>query len=291
MSGLDTAKYVGLLKKCLYGARDAPANWEAAIKDVMIKLGFMQASSNSCLYFHKEKQIRIEVHGDDFTGVGPKSELQWFADALKAYWTIDVRGILGPPSMQGVDHSIVILNRLLTWTDRGIEMEADPRHVDLLLREVGCEGAKVTTPLVKERIEEALNSEELSESEAVMYRSASMRLAYPSQDRPDLLVLGKELAKGLKKPTQAHLQMLKRGVRYLRSHPRPIHLFPNQSQFTNSEVWVDADHAGCIRSRKSTTGTALQLGKCTIRTSCKSQAVIALSSGEAEYYWNMPSFR
>ena len=36
--------------------------------------------------------------------------------------------------------------------------------------------------------------------------------------------------------------------------------------------------------RKSTTGTALQLGKCTIRTTCKSQAVTALSSGEAEYY-------
>ena len=78
--------------------------------------------------------------------------------------------------------------------------------------------------------------------------------------------------------------MLKRGVRYLRANPRLIHLFPNQTQFANLELWVDADHAGCIRSRKSTTGTALQLGKCTIRTTCKSQAVIALSSGEAEYY-------
>ena len=55
-------------------------------------------------------------------------------------------------------------------------------------------------------------------------------------------------------------------------------------QFTNLELWVDADHAGCIRSRKSTIGTAFQLGKCTMRTTCKSQAVIALSSGEAEYY-------
>ena len=71
---------------------------------------------------------------------------------------------------------------------------------------------------------------------------------------------------------------------YLRANPRLIDLFPNQTQFTNLELWVDADHAGCIRSRKSTTGTALQLGKCTIRTTCKSQAVIALSSGEAECY-------
>ena len=86
------------------------------------------------------------------------------------------------------------MNRLVTWTDKGIEMEADPRHVDLLLQEVGCEGSKVTTPLIKERVEEALTSEELDEETSAMYRSASMRLAYLSQDRPDLLVLGKELA-------------------------------------------------------------------------------------------------
>ena len=259
---------VGLLRKSLYGTRDAPANWEAAIKEVMLKIGFVQAKSNSCLYYHEEGQIRIEVHGDDFTAVGPKSRLQWFADSLKNFWTIDIRGILGPPGMKGVDHSIVILNRLVTWTDKGIELEADPRHVALLIQEVGCEGSKVSTPLVKERIEEALNSEELPEEQAAMYRSASMRLAYLSQDRPDLLVLGKELAKGLKKPTQAHFQMLKRGVRYLRSHPRLVHLFSNQDKFTQLEVWVDADHAGCIRSRKSTTGTVLRLGKNTIRNTC-----------------------
>ena len=61
---------VGLLKKSLYGTRDAPANWEAGIKDVMLALGFLQAKSNACLYFHEGRNIRIEVHGDDFTGVG-----------------------------------------------------------------------------------------------------------------------------------------------------------------------------------------------------------------------------
>ena len=86
------------------------------------------------------------------------------------------------------------MNRLVTWPDKGIEMEEDPRHVDLLLQEVVCEGSKVTTPLIKERIEEALTSEELDEETSAMYRSASMRLAYLSQDRPDLLVFGKELA-------------------------------------------------------------------------------------------------
>ena len=86
--------------------------------------------------------------------------------------------------MPDVADSIVSLNRV-TWSDQSIELEADPRHVELLLKEVGCEGSKVTTPLVKERIEEALSSEELDADSAAMYRSARMRLAYVSQNRPE----------------------------------------------------------------------------------------------------------
>ena len=108
------------------------------------------------------RQIRLEVLGD--AGVGAKAELQWLADSLKKHWTIERRGIVCQPSMPNVDHSIVILNRLLMWPDKGIELEVDPRHVEILLREVGCEGSKVTTSLVKERVEEALESENLDES-------------------------------------------------------------------------------------------------------------------------------
>ena len=83
---------------------------------------------------------------------------------------------------------------MITWTSKGIELEADPRR--LILQEVGCEGANVTTPPVKERMEDVYESEpfKFSSEEAARYRSVSMRLAYLPQDRPDLLLLGKELA-------------------------------------------------------------------------------------------------
>ena len=283
-AGVDTSKYVGLLRKSLYGTRDAPANWEATILRVMTQLGFVRGRSNSCLYFHPLREIRVEVHGDDFTGLGAKPELEWFSAELGKHWTVEVRGYLGPPGMVGTKQSIDILNRLVSWTSRGIELEADPRHADIILREVGCEGAKVTTALVKERIEEVEGAEPLTPEDALWYRSVSMRLAYLAQDRPDLQVLAKELAKGLKTPTTAHLMMLKRGARYLRNSPRLIHLFPYQSCLKRMTVWVDADHAGCLRTRKSTTGFCICLGMTTVKTGCKSQAVIALSSGEAEYY-------
>ena len=87
------------------------------------------------------------------------------------------------PGMPNVNHSIVILNRLVSWTEAGIELEADPRHVDLLLKEIGCEGAKVTTPLIKERLEEVQDAEALDSDLAAKYCSVSMRLSYLAQDR------------------------------------------------------------------------------------------------------------
>ena len=49
-------------------------------------------------------------------------------------------------------------------------------------------------------------------------------------------------------------------------------------------AWSDSDFAGCVKSRKSTSGGIILFGGCPIKTYCSLQAVRALSSGEAEYY-------
>ena len=276
---------VGLLKRSLYGTRDAPSNWEHAIKKVMTDLGFVQGISNPCLYFHELHDLRCNVHGDDFTVVGGYDKLQWLVEALKKAWTIEVRGILARPAsrLPGVIHSISVLNRLVTWTNRGIEMEADPRHVDLVLEHLRLTSASpVTTPLVKSTGDE--DETPLDKEEASLYRSIAMRIGYLSSDRPDMLRTVRELAKGLKEPTQYHWGLLKRAGRYLKGMPRLVQLIPHQEFFASVQGWSDTDHAGCVRTRKSTTGTVVQLGKAVIKATAKGQAVIALSSGEAEYY-------
>jgi len=50
------------------------------------------------------------------------------------------------------------------------------------------------------------------------------------------------------------------------------------------EVWVDTDFAGCKRTRKSTSGGMIMIGGHMIKCWSKTQNIIALSSGEAEYY-------
>ena len=49
-------------------------------------------------------------------------------------------------------------------------------------------------------------------------------------------------------------------------------------------MYVDTDHAGCLETRKSTSGGVVMHGNHCIKTWSTTQPVIALSSGEAEYY-------
>ena len=108
--------------------------------------------------------------------------------------------------------------------------------------------------------------------------------AYLAQDRPDLQRTGREIAKGLQRPTVRQQTQLKRVARYLRRNLRMAQRFRYQKGFSKLTGWSDTDHAGYIRTRKSTSGGAVQAGCNTVLTYCHSQAVTALVSGEAEYY-------
>ena len=50
------------------------------------------------------------------------------------------------------------------------------------------------------------------------------------------------------------------------------------------EVYSDTDWAGCIKTRKSTSGGCLMLGQHLLKSWSSTQAMVSLSSGEAEFY-------
>ena len=49
-------------------------------------------------------------------------------------------------------------------------------------------------------------------------------------------------------------------------------------------IWTDTDFAGCKRTRKSTSGGVAMFGNRMIKSWRSTQAIVSLSSGEAEYY-------
>jgi hypothetical protein len=60
--------------------------------------------------------------------------------------------------------------------------------------------------------------------------------------------------------------------------------FGYQGSVSEMTIWTDTDFAGCMKTRKSTSGGVAMFGSHLIKTWCSTQAIVALSSGEAEYY-------
>ncbi|GJZ64087.1 hypothetical protein Tco_0620508 [Tanacetum coccineum] len=84
------------------------------------------------------------------------------------------------------------------------------------------------------------------------------------------------------KPTKKHLHTIKRIFRYLRGTINMGLCYPKDSYIALT-AFVDADHAGCQDTRKSTPRSMQLLGDRLVSWSSKKKKCITISSTEAEY--------
>ena len=129
---------VGKLNKAMYGTRDAPAEWSRLVKSMMVELNFVPLITSACVYMNRERGIRIVSHVDDFLCSGPIAQLQWLRRTLKEKYEVD-GDVLG--WMPGECKEGKFLGRIIRYSDRGIEVEADPKQVKGLISEYGLEEA------------------------------------------------------------------------------------------------------------------------------------------------------
>ena len=102
---------------------------------------------------HKEKELSLTVHGDDFTSTGTEKALAWLDCEFKKVFE-GKSEVLGPDIQQ--QKEIRVLNRILSWTPEGVVYEADPRHAERVVAELGLEnGRPVTTPGCREDVAKA----------------------------------------------------------------------------------------------------------------------------------------
>ena len=139
----------GVLNMSLQGTRDAAQNLEFEYSEFLTSIGFTKGRASPCLFFKKQCNLRLAVHGDDFTLLGPINDLHGFQTEIKKKFETKVRGIIGCEPDD--DKSIRILNRVIEWTDRGIEYEADQRHAEIIVRDakLGHSAKSVNTPGIK----------------------------------------------------------------------------------------------------------------------------------------------
>ena len=267
----------GRLLRALYGTRQAARAWTKTLKGV----DFQRVKCNPCMYYHPRRDVRVLVHGDDFTVAGNDSELKYVAEVFHNKYKTKVRGILGPDLHDM--KAMTILNRIVEWTNAGIQYEADPRRVDLIIEELGLENAN-GSEVTGSKVDINEIDTELDHEDAYRFRSIAAKLNFLAADRIDIQFASKEICRRMSSRCMSDWAKVRKLGRYLRKHTRQVLWFAWQDVQSNLQVYVDTDCAGCPRTRRSTNGGLVMHGSHLLKTRASTQTVVALSSGEAEYY-------
>ena len=274
---------LGKLKLCLYGTRDAAKGWQETLSSHLESIGFARGKGHPCVFWHAEKGIKTLVHGDDYVSAGSAESMAWLEAKLSEAYEIQTQK-LG----LGVDCQLEgkVLNRILRCNDDGWEIEADPRHAELVIEQLGLNDDKgIGTPGVSGADEEDNDDDyALTGEDITRYRGVIARCNYLGSDRPDCLFAIKEGCREMSAPTTGSLRRLRRIGRYLKTHPRLVWKYRLQGEQLELTVKTDADWAGCRRARKSTSGGCISIGDHCIKAWSKTQNVIAKSSAESELY-------
>nr|GEW41375.1 uncharacterized mitochondrial protein AtMg00810-like [Tanacetum cinerariifolium] len=138
----------------------------------------------------------------------------------------------------------------------------------------------VGTPMATKHLDADLSGTSIDQ---MKYHSMVGALMYLTASRPYIMHVTCYCARYQAKPTEKHLTAVKRIFRYLKN---TIHMglwYPKDTGFELT-AFLDSNHAGCLDSRKSTSGGIQFLGgDKLVSWSSKKQDCTSMSSAETEY--------
>ncbi|GKE29676.1 ribonuclease H-like domain-containing protein [Tanacetum coccineum] len=141
-------------------------------------------------------------------------------------------------------------------------------------------GKSIGTPMAtKPKLDADLSGKLIDQTD---YHSKIGSLMYLTSSRPDTVQAVCYCACYQARPIEKHLKEVKRIFRYLRGTINMGLWYPKDSGF-ELIAFSDADHAGCINTRKSTSGGIQFLGDKLVNRMSKKQDCTTMSSAEAEY--------
>ena len=94
---------------------------------------------NPCLFYSKVEDRGVMVHDDDFVAIGSEKATRKLKKSLKTAYKVKCDVFEG--DKDELDE-IRFLNRLIRRDDQGLSLEADPRHAEIVVRDLGLENAK-----------------------------------------------------------------------------------------------------------------------------------------------------
>ena len=252
----------------------------------MHKLGFRRCKSDSNLYCHSSCELYVLAYVDDLTIVGEPQQAKAFIEALNQELLVKITGTLE----EGTEHSF--LGRRLRHSGDSIDIFMSQQYVDEILQLYGMKSSSnIVSTTGTSSLKRLQDSDTpLDKEEHAKFRTAVGKLLWLAFVRPDCSYDVKELSRDVKGPTLESLAKLKHLLRYLNGtrltvlRLRPTIMLSDWKTSLDVMVYVDSDWAGCPKTRKSTSGSIVQLLGASVVHTSRTQATVALSSGEAELF-------
>ncbi|GJU70685.1 retrovirus-related pol polyprotein from transposon TNT 1-94 [Tanacetum coccineum] len=260
------------LKKALYGLKQAPRAWYDELSNFLVSEGFSKGSIDPTLFItkHGEDILLVQIYVDDiiFGSTNPKLSKR-FGKLMHSKFDMSMMGELK-----------FFLGIQIHQSPRGIFIN-QAKYAQEILKKHGMTSCdSIGTPMATKHLDADLSGTPVDQTK---YRSMVGALMYLTASRPDIVHATCYCARYQAKPTEKHLTAVKRIFRYLKDSINMGLWYPKDTGFELT-AFLDSDHAGCLDSRKSTSGGIQFLGgDKLVSWSSKKQDCTSMSSAEAEY--------
>ncbi|GJZ97961.1 ribonuclease H-like domain-containing protein [Tanacetum coccineum] len=238
-------KRVCRLKKSLYELKHAPRQWNAKLTHTLVENGFKQSKSDYSLFTESKK--------GSFIALLDLGKLKYFLgievlETSQGLCLSQRKYCLDLPS----DFGLLACKPSATHLDQNSSISNEPTELDKVLDNV------------------------------TEYHKLIRKLIYLTHTKPDISYSVHCLSQFMHKPLRSHLKIALKVLRYLKGNPgKGIHIVKQPK--TSLEVFVDADWAKCVVTRKSVTGFCFKLNGSLVSWKSKKHNTLSKSSAEAEY--------
>ncbi|KAE8695859.1 U-box domain-containing protein 31 [Hibiscus syriacus] len=268
------------LKKSLYGLKQAPRQWYKKFDSFMGSSGFTRCQADHCCYIKRfdNSFIILLLYVDDMLVAGSNmQEIIHLKQKLSKQF-----------AMKDLGAAKQILGmRIKRDIKSGTLMLSQAKYINKVLSRFNIQDAKpVSTPLgVHFRLskdQSPKTEEERAHMVKVPYASTIGSLMYAMVcTRPDIAHAVGAVSRYMNNPGKVHWEAVKWILRYLRGTTNKALCFKGGDTILTG--YVDADLAGNVDIRRSTTGYVYTLGGTAVSWVSQLQKIVALSTTEAEY--------
>ncbi|RVW83621.1 Retrovirus-related Pol polyprotein from transposon RE1 [Vitis vinifera] len=178
-------------------------------------------------------------------------------------------------------HTLFLKKQHVSRSSKGIFLSQRKYALDLL-QETGMSRCQPVNTPIEEGLKLCVEPNQVSIDKG-RYQRLVGRLMYLAHTRPDLTYALNLVSQYMHNPGEQHMNAVMRILRYLKNAPGKGILFAKNVDHQSIEVYTDADWAGAMDDRRSTSGYFTFVGGNLVTWKSKKQNVVACSSAETEF--------